>query len=82
MGEGWFPSLDAVPARAISMSVRQIMKSRLLVVSVPDARKADAVRDAVEGPVTPDHPASILQRHPACHLFLDPASASKLGRTG
>lgn len=82
MGEGWFPSLDAVPARAISMSVRQIMKSRLLVVSVPDARKADAVRDAVEGPVTPDHPASILQRHPACHLLLDPASASKLGTTG
>jgi glucosamine-6-phosphate deaminase len=78
LGEGWFPSLEAVPRQAISMSIRQIMRSRTLVLSVPDRRKAQAVRDAVEGQVTPLHPASILQRHPACLLFLDPPAASLL----
>ena len=78
LGEGWFPTFADVPARAISMSVRQIMRSRLLVVSAPDRRKAEAVRHALEGPVTPDHPASILQQHPHAHLFLDSASASLL----
>jgi glucosamine-6-phosphate deaminase len=77
-GEGWFPTFEDVPQTAISMSVRQIMKSRLIILSVPDARKADAVRKALEGPVSPACPASILQKHPDCHVFLDPASASKL----
>jgi glucosamine-6-phosphate deaminase len=78
--EGWFPSLDAVPRRAISMSVAQMMASALLVVVAPDARKAEAVKGALEGPVTPDCPASILQRHANAHLFLDAASAALLSR--
>jgi glucosamine-6-phosphate deaminase len=78
LGEGWFPSLEAVPRRAISMSIRHIMKSKRLIVSVPDARKADAVYCAVKGPVTPDCPASILQQHPRCDLFLDKNSAARL----
>jgi glucosamine-6-phosphate deaminase len=78
LGEGWFPSLADVPRRAISMSVRQMMKSRALVVSVPDLRKAKAVKAAVEGEVSPQFPASILQRHPSCTLFLDPPAASLL----
>ena len=78
LGEGWFSGLDAVPKRAISMSIRQIMKSRHLVVTVPDARKADAVHCAVKGPVTPNCPASILQEHPQCDLFLDKKSAARL----
>lgn len=77
-GEGWFTDLESVPDRAISMSIRQIMKSKHLIVTVPDQRKAEAVRNTVEGPVTPNCPASILQRHPSCQLFLDPDSASKL----
>lgn len=77
-GEGWFPSFEAVPERAISMSVRQIMKSALIVLSVPDERKARATRDAIEGPVSPLHPASILQTHPNTVLFLDPPAASLL----
>ena len=77
-GEGWFPSFDAVPQQAISMSIRQILKSELIVLSVPDARKAQAVKDALEGEVTPLHPASILQRHPNTVLFLDPPAASLL----
>ncbi len=55
------------------------MAARMIVCTVPDARNADAVRGAVEGPVTPDLPASILHRHGDCHLFLDPPAASKLG---
>ena len=78
MGEGWFPSLDAVPEQAISMSIRQILKSRLIILSVPDARKAQAVKDALEGSVDPRHPASIVQTHPQTILLLDPDSASKL----
>jgi glucosamine-6-phosphate deaminase len=78
LGEGWFPSLDAVPTRAISMSIHQIMKSRCLVLSVPDERKAAAVQAAVEGEVSPASPASIIQTHPAATLLLDPAAASRL----
>ncbi len=80
LGEGWFPTFNDVPTRAISMSCRQIMKSAHLLVSVPDKRKAQAVKGAVEGPVTPQVPASILQRHPNTTLYLDPESAPLLSR--
>jgi glucosamine-6-phosphate deaminase len=79
-GEGWFETLEAVPTRAISMSIRQILKSELIVLSVSDTRKAQAVRDALEGPVSPLHPASILQTHPATVLLLDPAAAALMTR--
>jgi glucosamine-6-phosphate deaminase len=78
LGEGWFPTLAAVPKRAISMSPRQIMKSKAIVCTVPDKRKAQAVKNSVEGPVTPNVPASILQQHDNCTLFLDRQSASLL----
>ena len=80
LGEGWFPSLAAVPKQAISMSVQHILKSAAIICSVPDERKAEAVRGSVEGPVTADVPGSILQRHPRCTLYLDQAAASKLDR--
>jgi glucosamine-6-phosphate deaminase len=80
LGEGWFPTLDDVPRQAISMSIRQILKADTIVCTVPDARKAEAVRGALEGPVTPDVPASILQRHADTTVFLDPASAAGLSR--
>jgi glucosamine-6-phosphate deaminase len=75
LGEGWFATLADVPTRAISMSIRQIMLSRAIVCSVPDRRKAAAVRATVEGPVTPQVPASILQQHPEATLYLDPPAA-------
>jgi glucosamine-6-phosphate deaminase len=78
LGEGWFPTFDDVPREAISMSVRQIMKSRAIICTVPDERKAEAVRNAVEGQVTSQVPASILQRHEQCTLFLDKPAASLL----
>lgn len=78
LGEGWFATLGDVPRRAITMSVPQMMRSELIVLSVLDTRKAQALRDAVEGPVTPLHPGSALQRHPRTRLFADPAAAALL----
>lgn len=81
-GEGWFPNFEAVPQHAISMSIRQIMKSELIVLSVSDSRKAQATKAALEGPVSNLSPASILQKHPRTVLFIDPAAASLLTRKG
>jgi len=78
VGEGWFATLGDVPRLALSMSIRQIMKSRRIVCTVPDERKAAAVRNAVKGPISNSCPASILQKHPECMLVLDPAAASRL----
>ena len=78
VGEGWFASLAEVPAQAVSMSVRQILKSRAIVAVVPDARKAEAVKTCMEGPIAPLAPASILRTHPRTVLYLDAASAALL----
>lgn len=78
LGEGWFPSLDDVPRTALSMSVRQIMKSAAIINTVPDLRKAQAVKNALEGPLSNLCPASILNTHPDCYTFLDQDSASLL----
>jgi len=80
MGEGWFASIGEVPPRAVSMSIAQIMKARAIVCTVPDRRKAQAVRDCLAdgAQVTPDHPASILKQHPNLFVFLDRESASLL----
>lgn len=77
MGEGWFKTLDDVPKQAISMSIRQIMKAGHIVCSVPDERKATAVQATLEGPVTNQVPASILQKHPSATIYLDRLSTSK-----
>lgn len=79
VGEGWFPEISDVPGRAISMSIRQILKAREILAIVPDARKATAVRACCEGQVSPVAPASILQRHSNTTLFLDKGSARLLG---
>lgn len=81
VGEGWFASLEDVPTQAISMSVRQILKSREIIAIVPDARKAVAVKACVEGPVSPTAPASILQTHAQTTLYLDEDSAALLVAT-
>jgi glucosamine-6-phosphate deaminase len=82
VGEGWFGSLDEVPRRAISMSIRQIMKSAAILCTVPDLRKAENLQKAVEGPVTNRLPASVLQLHPRCEFYVDVPAASKLKRPG
>ncbi len=78
VGEGWFASLEEVPQRAISMSISQILKSRHILCVVPDKRKAQTVRDCLEGEISPWHPASVLRRHTATTIFLDTDSASLL----
>ena len=80
MGEGWFPTLADVPQTAISMSIRQMMKSDTLILSVSDTRKAEAVKGALEGPLSNLCPASIIREHGDCRLFMDPAAASLLSR--
>lgn len=78
LGEGWFPTFDDVPKQAISMGVKQILKSKAIINTVPDTRKAQAVKGAIEGPLTNTCPASILRTHADCHTFLDENSASLL----
>jgi glucosamine-6-phosphate deaminase len=78
VGEGWFARLEEVPARALSMSVRQILRAREILCIVPDRRKAEAVRACLTGDVTPQVPASALRDHPRATLYLDPESASLL----
>ena len=77
-GEGWFPTLEDVPTQAISMSIRQILKSKTIIITAPDERKAPAIRDSLQGPVTNTVPSSILQQHADTRFFLDTASASLL----
>lgn len=78
VGEGWFASLDEVPTHAISMTVRQILKAAKIYCSVPDERKAAAVRATLEDEVSPEIPASILRQHSDCTLVIDRAAASQL----
>lgn len=78
LGEGWFPNLSEVPTRAVSMTVRQIMKSRQIISVVPDRRKAQAVKNTLESKISPDIPASILRQHRDVTLYLDQDSASLL----
>lgn len=76
--EGWFERVDDVPQQAISMSIKQIFKSKYIICSVPDSRKAAAVKNCLEKSVSNLHPASILQLHPNCIYFLDKTSAALL----
>jgi len=75
-GEGWFKSFEDVPKKAISMSVKQIMKSKHIICTVPDKRKAQSVKDCFKGDkISPDYPASILKKHENCFVFLDDQSS-------
>jgi glucosamine-6-phosphate deaminase len=80
VGEGWFTSLDEVPTHAISMSVSQMLATREILAIVPETRKARAVHECFDGPVSVDHPASALQQHANTTIYLDPESASLLER--
>jgi glucosamine-6-phosphate deaminase len=78
VGEAWFSDISQVPQRAISMSVRQILKAKELLAVVPDTRKAQAVKACFEGEISPMAPASILRTHPNATIYLDKNSASLL----
>jgi glucosamine-6-phosphate deaminase len=76
--EGWFTRLKEVPTKAISMSIRQIMKAKSIICTVPEARKARAVKAALEGEISPEIPASILRKHKDARIFLDREAAQLL----
>lgn len=78
VAEGWFENISAVPERAISMSIRQILKSKEIICVVPDARKAAAVQACLECEVGPMAPASILRSHANTTIYLDHSSAGLL----
>jgi len=82
VGEGHFPDVESVPATAISLTIPALLAPAVLIVSVPEQRKAAAVRAALLGPITTDCPASILQTSPRATLLLDPDSASGLPLPG
>ncbi|WP_276355509.1 glucosamine-6-phosphate deaminase [Cohnella caldifontis] len=74
----FFPSLDEVPRQALTMGVGTILKSKTILLVVKGADKADIVRRALQGPITTDCPASLLQTHPHLVVLLDRAAAEKL----
>jgi glucosamine-6-phosphate deaminase len=78
VNEGWFAELADVPTKAISMSVRQILRAKEIIVTVPDARKAPAVKTCLEGEISPIAPASILRKHANVTIYLDKDSAALL----
>jgi len=78
MGEGWFQSVDEVPQRAISMSIKQILKSKHIICSVPRARKAIAVKNTLEKEISNQYPSTILRSHNNCTLYIDENAAASL----
>ena len=80
VGEGWFKTVADVPDRAISISIRQLLKARTIICVVPDARKAVAVKRCLEGEISPLAPSSILRTHPDATVYLDRDSAALLAK--
>jgi len=78
VGEGWFASLEVVPKQAVSMSMRQILKSRTIICTVPDARKAAAIDMALHAPVGQMAPCAYLRSHADCYLVCDRFAAAKV----
>jgi glucosamine-6-phosphate deaminase len=78
VGEGHFASLEETPRQALSLTVHALLQPETVLVLTPEQRKANAVKAALEGPVTPMCPASILKTQPQAHLYLDRDSASLL----
>ncbi|MGB8478374.1 MAG: glucosamine-6-phosphate deaminase [Acidobacteriaceae bacterium] len=79
VAEGWFPRLEEVPERAISLTIPAIFRVPKLIISVPGPRKAKSVRRTLEDPISTDCPSTILRRHPDATVYLDMESAAELG---
>jgi glucosamine-6-phosphate deaminase len=78
VNDGCFPSVDAVPPFALTLTIPALIGARRVSCVVPGERKAGAVWDALLGPVDTGCPASILRGHPDAVLHLDADSASLL----
>ena len=73
-------TVDTVPKMAITMGVGTIMEARQCLLLASGASKAEAIANAVEGPITAEVPASVLQMHPQTVVVIDEAAASELKR--
>lgn len=78
VNDGCFPTFDAVPAHALTLTIPTLVGARQISCVVPGGRKAQAVRDTLLGPINTACPASILRRHPHAVLFIDDAAAALL----
>jgi glucosamine-6-phosphate deaminase len=78
VGEGHFATVADVPTHAITVTIAALLRARRLLVIVPEARKAKAVRTALYGPISTACPASILRRQGHATLYLDPESSALL----
>ena len=78
VAEGWFPTLDAVPKDAITITVPAVLRPQRIIASVPGHRKAEIIRRVVNDPISPECPATILRTHPDATVFLDTDSAALL----
>ena len=76
VGEGYFASLADVPLHAITLTIPALLAARRMLAIVPEARKAEAVRAALTGPITTQCPASVLRTVAHAELFLDVDSFS------
>ena len=73
----FFDSADDVPRQALTMGIYDIMMAKSIVMVVTGADKAEILKAAGTGPVTPQNPASILQYHPCCTIVADEAAMAK-----
>ena len=76
--EGWFESIDIVPKTALTLTIPTIMSAQHISCFVLEERKANAVKNALEGAIDESCTASILREHPSVNLYLDPPSAKLL----
>ena len=74
----FFESEDQVPRQAVSMGIKTIMHARKIILLAKGADKADIIQKALQGPITPEVPASVLQLHPNLLVFLDNEAAARL----
>lgn len=74
----FFDNADQVPRQALSMGIKTIMQAKKILLIAKGEDKADIIKRALHGPITPDVPASVLQLHPDVTVILDEAAASKL----
>ena len=80
--EGWFPSLEAVPSQAITVTIPALYRVEKLILSVPGSRKARIVRRVIQEAITTACPATVLKTHPDATVYLDQESAAELRGCG
>ena len=78
VGEGWFPTINQVPEKAVTLTITAIMNCKALCCTVPDDRKAEAVYNTLSSGISTSCPASILRKHDNAVLFLDSFAAKKI----